>query len=57
MIDNVRLGNGGGRVSIVMTRVDDGGVTLALVYFPDSRTSLKDKPFHDEVLKALEQTR
>jgi hypothetical protein len=55
MIDNVRLGNGGGRVSIVMTRVDDGGVNLALVYFPDSRTSLKDKPFHDEVLKALDQ--
>jgi hypothetical protein len=55
MIDNVRLGNGGGRVSIVMTRVDDGGVTLALVYFPDSRTSLKDRPFHDEVLKALDR--
>ena len=34
MIDNVRLGEGGGRVSMVMTRVDDGGVTLALVYFP-----------------------
>jgi hypothetical protein len=55
MIDNVRLGEGGGRVSMVMTRVDDGGVTLALVYFPDSRTSLKDRPFHDEVLRALER--
>jgi hypothetical protein len=54
MIDNVRLADGG-RVSMVMTRVDDGGVSLALVYFPDSRTSLKDRPFHDEVLKALEQ--
>ena len=31
MIDNVRLGEGGGRVSMVMTRVDDGGVTLALI--------------------------
>ena len=54
LIDNVRLGGGGGRVSVVMTRVDDGGVTLALVYFPDSRTSLRDKPFSDEVLKTLE---
>ncbi|MBZ5599470.1 MAG: hypothetical protein LAN83_14250 [Acidobacteriia bacterium] len=56
MMDNVRLRPGGGRVSIAMTRVDDGGVTLALVYFPDSRTSLRDKPFYDEVLKALERT-
>jgi hypothetical protein len=55
MIDNVRLGGPGGRVSIVMSRVDDGGVTLTLVYFPDSRTSLRDKPFHDEVLKTLEE--
>jgi hypothetical protein len=55
MIDNVRLGDGG-RVSMVMTRVDDGGVTMALVYFPDSRTSLRDKPFHDEVLKSLDNT-
>jgi hypothetical protein len=55
MINNVRLGAGGGRVSMVMTRVDDGGATLALVYFPDSRTSLKDRPFHDEVLEALEE--
>jgi hypothetical protein len=54
MIDNVRLGGAGGRVSIVMSRVDDGGVTLTLVYFPDSRTSLRDKPFQDEVLKALD---
>jgi hypothetical protein len=55
MIDNVRLGESGGRVSMVMTRIDDGGITLSLVYFPDSRTSLKDRPFHDEVLKALEE--
>jgi hypothetical protein len=54
LIDNVRLGGEGGRVSIVMTRVDDGGVTLTLVHFPDSRTSLRDKPFQDEVMKALD---
>lgn len=54
LIDNVRLGGDGGRVSIVMTRVDEGGVTLTLVHFPDSRTSLRDKPFQDEVMKALD---
>jgi hypothetical protein len=55
LIDNVRLGDGG-RVSLVMTRVDDGGVTLTLVYFPDSRASLRDKPFSDEVQKELDKT-
>ncbi|MBL8219874.1 MAG: hypothetical protein JNL62_11625 [Bryobacterales bacterium] len=53
MIDNVRLEDRS-RVSVVMTRLDEGGVTLSLVYFPGSRTSLKDKPFHDEVLRTLE---
>jgi hypothetical protein len=55
LMNNFRLRNGGGRVSMAMTRLDDGGVTLALVYFPDSRTSLRDKPFYDEVLKALDK--
>ncbi|MBL8176818.1 MAG: hypothetical protein JNK48_19230, partial [Bryobacterales bacterium] len=55
-IDNVRLEDRS-RVSVVMTRLDEGGVTLSLVYFPGSRTSLKDKPFHDEVLRTLEDPR
>jgi hypothetical protein len=55
MIDNVRLEDRT-RASVVMTRVHDGGVTLSLVYFPASRTSLKDKPFHDEVLRMLNHT-
>jgi hypothetical protein len=55
LIDNVRLGSGGGRVSIVMPRVDDGGVTLALLYFPETLTSLRDKPFQEELLRELEQ--
>lgn len=54
MIDNVRLEDRT-RVSVVMTRVDDGGVALKLVYFPAARTSLKDKPFHDEVLTTLSE--
>ena len=56
LIDNVRLENRS-RVSVVMTRVDDGGVTLTLVYFPGSRSSVKDKPFNDEVLRTLEETK
>ena len=52
MIENVRLDDRS-RVSVLMTRVDDGGVTLALAYFPAARASLKDKPFHDEVLNTL----
>ena len=52
MIDNVRLEDRT-RASVVMTRVHDGGVTLSLVYFPATRSSLRDKPFHDEVLRML----
>lgn len=55
LIDNIRLEDRT-RASIVMTRVDDGGVTLSLVYFPASRTSLKDKPFHDEVLRMMNRS-
>ena len=55
MIDNVRLEDRS-RVSLIMSRVDDGGVMLTLVYFPGSRTSLKDKPFHDEVLRTLDES-
>jgi tellurite resistance-related uncharacterized protein len=55
LIDNTRLDNRS-RVSLVMTRVDDGGVTLTLVYFPGSRASVKDRPYQDEVIKSLEET-
>jgi|RhiMetdeSRZDD1v2_1073273.scaffolds.fasta_scaffold223738_3 hypothetical protein len=56
LIDNVRLEDQS-RVSVAMTRVDDGGVTLTLAYFPGSRSSLKDKPFNDEVLRTLDERR
>ena len=55
LIDNTRLDNRS-RVSLVMTRVDDGGVTLVLVYFPGSRSSVKDRPDQDEVIKTLDDT-
>ena len=54
LIDNTRLDNRS-RVSLVMTRVDDGGVTLTLVYFPGSRSSVKDRPYEDEVIKSLDE--
>lgn len=55
LIDNTRLDNRS-RASLVMTRVDDGGVTLVLIYFPGSRSSVKDRPYQDEVIKSLDET-
>ena len=40
-----------------MTRVDDGGATLTLVYFPGSRSSVKDRPYQDEVIQSLSEVR
>lgn len=54
LIDNTRLDNRS-RVSLVMSRVDDGGVTLLLVYFPGSRSSVKDRPYQNEVSKTLDE--
>lgn len=56
LIDNTRLDNRS-RVSLVMTRVDDGGATLTLVYFPGSRSSVKDRPYQDEVIQSLSEVR
>jgi hypothetical protein len=53
MIDNVRLSDQG-RAALAITRVDDSGATIAFSYFPDTRTSLRDKPFQDEVMRTLE---
>jgi len=53
LIDNVRLSDRG-RAALAMTRVDDSGATIVFSYFPDTRTSLRDKPFQDEVMRTLE---
>jgi hypothetical protein len=55
LIDNTRLDRGS-RVSLAMTRLDDGGVDLTLTYFPGSRSSIKDMPYEDEVMKSLDET-
>ena len=49
MIDNTRLG-GGERCAVVLDGFTDYSASLALVYFPGSRASLKEKPFYDEII-------
>jgi hypothetical protein len=50
---NVRL-EGGGRVAISISEIDSRSIAhLNLLYFPDSYTSLRDKPFLDDVIEKL----
>lgn len=56
MIDNSRLPDGH-RVAVVLRRFDQSSVRLSLLYFPGSRASLKDKPFYDEIIDDLHETR
>src|SRR5262245_47619624 len=41
------------RFAVVMRRYDPPNVDLTLIYFPSSRSGIKDKPFIDEVLSGL----
>ena len=52
MIDNTRL-SGSERCSVSLTALNPNVVSLTVAYFPASRASLKDKPYYDEVIKAL----
>lgn len=52
MIDNVRLPDAT-RVAVALTRVDDTSAEVTAIYFPGTRTSLKDRPYHDEVMQNL----
>jgi len=52
MLDNTRLPDGQ-RVSVVVTDFFEDGAEIALVYFPASRASLKEKPYYDEVLREM----
>jgi len=52
MINNTRLPHGD-RVAVVLENLAVDSAKLAVVYFPGSRASLKDKPFYDEVLDDL----
>jgi len=49
LIDNTRL-SGGQRAAVALTRPAEGSTTeIALVYFPGSRASLKDRQYYDEM--------
>jgi len=52
MINNTRLPRGD-RVAVVLENLADDAAQIAVVYFPGSRASLKDKPFYDEVVEDL----
>jgi len=41
------------RFALVMRHYDPPNVALALIYFPSSRSGVKDKPYIDEVLSGL----
>lgn len=57
MIDNTRL-SGGQRVSVTLRRWQrQGTVKMSLAYFPASRASLKEKPYYDEIIEQLKETR
>ncbi len=56
MIDNTRL-SGSERCAVSLTALNENVVSLTLAYFPASRASLKDKPYYDEVIKALVRDR
>jgi hypothetical protein len=55
MIDNTRLSNDQ-RVAIVLSDMNEVGATLSLVYFPGSRSSLREKPYYEEILRKLADT-
>jgi hypothetical protein len=55
MIDNTRLSNDQ-RVALVLTDLNQAGANIALVYFPGSRASLREKPYYEEILRKLADT-
>jgi hypothetical protein len=54
MIDNTRLSHDQ-RCAVVLNEFDPGSkfAEVTVVYFPGDRTSLKEKPYYDEVLHSL----
>ena len=57
MLDNVRI-PGGYRCALVLNEFEPGeSAHLTLVYFPGDRSSLKEKPYYDEILRTLNRKR
>jgi len=55
MIDNTRLAHSE-RAAVVLRHWAKESAKVALVYFPGSRASLKEKPYYDEVVDELVRT-
>jgi hypothetical protein len=55
MLDNTRLPHGR-RCAVVLRNFGDDSAELTLVYFPGSRSGLKEKPYYDEVIDELLKT-
>ena len=56
MIDTTRL-SGSECCAVSLTALNPNVVSLTLSYFPASRASRKDKPYHDEVMRDLVRER
>lgn len=57
MLDNVRI-PGGYRCALVLNEFEpEESAHLTLVYFPGDRSSLKEKPYYDEILQTLNKKR
>lgn len=52
MIDNTRLSNGE-RCAVTLGDITPEELPVRLSYFPESRASLKDKPYYDEVIRQM----
>jgi hypothetical protein len=53
MIDNTRLSEGE-RCAVTLGEINEPhALPIRLSYFPESRASLKDKPYYDEVMKQM----
>jgi len=52
MLDNTRLPNRQ-RVAVVLRQFDADSAQLMVVYFPESRASLKEKPYFDDLIEDM----
>ena len=58
MIDNIRLSDGY-RLAIVLNSfdIDNRSVNITAVYFPGAYSSLKERPYYEELIQNLKQSR
>jgi hypothetical protein len=52
MIDHTRMSNNQ-RCAVVMTDFDDRAIEIAVVYFPGTYASIKEKPYYQEIIQNL----